>query len=79
MDRTMSRPETSEPIDNGFDECHPLFRLIESFGAASWIALMGSEKLLYISPAAEKIFGRTKTDLVADPESYGLTNVRTGF
>jgi PAS domain S-box-containing protein len=64
----MSRPDTSKPIQEGFDECPSLFRLIESADTVAWITPQGSDELLYISPSAEALFGRTKADLMEDAD-----------
>ena len=58
-------------IEDALRESEERFRLIaETVESVFWLSTPGIERMLYVSPAYERIWGRTRESLYADPRSF---------
>lgn len=57
--------------EQALQKSHERYRLmVENIDAVFWLASPGAEEILYVSPAYERIWGRSCTSLYRDPLSF---------
>ena len=70
-DATADQPSTSQKIDEAFRESEARFRQVtDNISEVLWLQTHDFSSLLYISPAYETVWGRTRESLHADPFSF---------
>ena len=68
MERPGFAPGTVKPSDG--DRLDLLLQLAAALGQVLWLRDLKEERLLYVSPAFEKIWGRTVAELLANPRIW---------